>query len=1424
MNSGHKLIKIFVSCPTDVGQEKDVIKKACEAVNTSLTFSGCSISFMVQEWQQIIGPMGIMPQNTIDETINEYDIYVGILWKRFGTSLNEVNPATGRVYGSGTEKEFYDAYERYKTNSDSVKMYFFCKEATFQNPTLIELEQYRKVQEFIELIRHTGWVNRFKDSSDFTKIITHLLFEISIRLCLDMHNSIKKEILIAETTTSSPAIQTMLNGLIAGVKLTPTYIERTLTDSLEREDLFKFESKRIKLNQIVSFERTLVVLGDAGSGKSTELQHLAHFYNNADTPLVPVYRSLREYNNEDIESFLPDDWRTINEEVLLIILDGLDEVQPEYFASAANKISSFSEKFRFAKIVVSCRINFYEIPGESTSGTLPGFRCYFLNDLTQSDVEYFIERESLESSVFLNEVIGNEELAELTNKPLFLSSLVSLYRDGGLINLNRTQIYEHFVRLSFILDESSFKQNTESREAKIKVLERIALSMEATGKNILTEPELLRIIGKRQKLNLIKQTSAFRKEGKLWRFEHKSIQEYFSARVLALLSVDKIKSLIAFPPNQERVKPNWVNTLSLLISIGDKHNIVDPIVDWLIDNDPEVIVKFEIDRIPLKTRIWIVTSIFNDYKQKKIRIVSNKFSDKDLARFAFSEEMQKFLINELRDPNNGSITKYNALNILSEYKDSLYPTLAADLKDVLISQITSHSTDHYYTYTVLEIISSFRFNDVPTVAKIIDIIGKSKNQYVRSGLYSLILSAELVNEYIDFFIEGAGIQFDPGDATERSDVSFYDESLGIVKGLSRASSLDSIKKVTELFSNRHFRLEFMDSETGGIINGIVDNAVHLFKKDVAVFDVILWFFKFFGLPSQKNYADLIARFFTETQTNESAFFLLLKDRVLPEFEKDGLLALLINKQIIDKIIEEYLHRNFTNDELQNIYSKIILWRTESVKPELRAYYENAITNATSLKLVKPKVIDYHELTVKRNQESFDALFDSVQFVEVLRAIFASLGRAEVGFSELYELNKNKQFIEDVFPQSVVNLLRRLTRSGAKVTFQQTVDFLKTDGFMNFLIDEIYGHLKNYSTIKVTELQKEFVEGWVNEKFKVADIENAITVTTSDFGGLTFDYSVKLMWYFIQKFGIELYEAKMLDFTLMDDFEPQNQFEQKEPFKYLEQLFDKEVVVSAVIKNLDQSDKLANVIWENNAAYAISNSLEQSYRFIISELKNQNRTDHSRAAVLRAFYQKTQDNAVLFDILHALNSDGLIWTIIEILIKNKVNEAPLIHYLEAKIGTSSSFENGLFIAKYLLMLNREKGFYFYAKYILEKATPDDFSFPTRIYSLGKFNNLELLPTALELLRLSLTKRFRSHRFNDLERMVLDMVSNLAMWSKENLETVKAELFDFKDEYEESLQNLDFIYLYVKNLEENFYVNQSKELTIDDAVKELESLSL
>jgi septum formation protein len=164
------LLRIFVSCPGDVAEEREVLKQVIEEINrVEGPVYGVRLELWI--WTQNVTPrIGPPPQRIIDDQCPSYDIYLGIMAHRFGS------PTDG--YGSGTEKELRDALSLWTQVGDPwILFYFSDAPLGSRNPT--DVKQYLQVCNFREECQKQGIISEYSqvrgDSSGFfEKVHEHL--------------------------------------------------------------------------------------------------------------------------------------------------------------------------------------------------------------------------------------------------------------------------------------------------------------------------------------------------------------------------------------------------------------------------------------------------------------------------------------------------------------------------------------------------------------------------------------------------------------------------------------------------------------------------------------------------------------------------------------------------------------------------------------------------------------------------------------------------------------------------------------------------------------------------------------------------------------------------------------------------------------------------------------------------------------------------------------------------------------------------------------------------------------------------------------------------------------------------------------------------------------------------------------------------
>ncbi|MCE7700159.1 MAG: DUF4062 domain-containing protein [Methanobacterium paludis] len=115
-------ITIFVASPKDVVEERESLEEIIKEMNAIWNKQSLGMRLNLVRWETSIHPdMGTDAQSVINDQIDDYDIFIGIMWKSFGTP-------TGRA-GSGTVEEFENAYQKYKENPNKIKIMFYFNDA-----------------------------------------------------------------------------------------------------------------------------------------------------------------------------------------------------------------------------------------------------------------------------------------------------------------------------------------------------------------------------------------------------------------------------------------------------------------------------------------------------------------------------------------------------------------------------------------------------------------------------------------------------------------------------------------------------------------------------------------------------------------------------------------------------------------------------------------------------------------------------------------------------------------------------------------------------------------------------------------------------------------------------------------------------------------------------------------------------------------------------------------------------------------------------------------------------------------------------------------------------------------------------------------------------------------------------------------------
>jgi hypothetical protein len=143
-----KKMRVFAASPSDVNEERDCLSKVVEELNRTLGRERNIVLELVR-WETHVAPDMGRPQAVVSRQVGPFDIFVGIMWKRFGTP-------TG-VADSGTQEEFDTAFGYWKVTRRPRIMFYF-NQASYTLRTPQEADQVRRVLEFRASLQKQGLV------------------------------------------------------------------------------------------------------------------------------------------------------------------------------------------------------------------------------------------------------------------------------------------------------------------------------------------------------------------------------------------------------------------------------------------------------------------------------------------------------------------------------------------------------------------------------------------------------------------------------------------------------------------------------------------------------------------------------------------------------------------------------------------------------------------------------------------------------------------------------------------------------------------------------------------------------------------------------------------------------------------------------------------------------------------------------------------------------------------------------------------------------------------------------------------------------------------------------------------------------------------------------------------------------------------
>ncbi|MBN2090984.1 SUMF1/EgtB/PvdO family nonheme iron enzyme [candidate division KSB1 bacterium] len=505
---------------------------------------------------EYLGALDKEPVEACLEMVEQCDLFIGLYAWRYGY-VPDNSPF------SITELEY-----RHAIKLEKPRIFYLIDEEFPWNPKYTE--KGKPLEDFKHLIDKERVRDTFKDPQDLKYKVSR---DIS-KWILDNRPDLKKD--SPKPPGENPekqyrsAIATKYATLaMLGFKRTfdmdDIYIPLTMHLDPEyckagrKPDLLeKFHDRWLKAEDLLNFpEKTAVVLGEPGMGKTTMLHYLARHEGKSEKGLFPIFLKLADFSKtrESLETALLNAVsNSVSGEAMqtgvkqafqtnkaLILLDGMDEVRRDEYNSVTDRIRAFVSGHQNCRVIITSRKAGFQ------SNELP-YQLFEVDRLPLAEIKKYVDKWFGAQTDLGNRLTAciqkNQRINDLAENPFLLSIICLIYEKDKDLPRRRIELYEKCtVTLLTLFDEKQVpKVNVFTRQTKERALENLACHFFGKGVDDFPYTELIDQIsltfkelesagnGDHLLREICENSGLLQKSDDRYFFVHRTFYEYYVAR------------------------------------------------------------------------------------------------------------------------------------------------------------------------------------------------------------------------------------------------------------------------------------------------------------------------------------------------------------------------------------------------------------------------------------------------------------------------------------------------------------------------------------------------------------------------------------------------------------------------------------------------------------------------------------------------------------------------------------------------------------------------------------------------------------------------------------------------------------------------------------------------------------------------------
>lgn len=923
------------------------------------------------------------------------------------------------------------------------------------------------------------------------------------------------------------------------------YISRQLTacENGYTNGFNAFGRPKQSLTDICLSMSYVLLIADAGLGKSTELKNLACAVATNLRHVRPVFLSLRDYSGGPLKAFIDTTWpqyRTLNPAQFLLILDGFDELKND--SDFKQALKQYIREQAESHICISMRSNFYRPADE----VFTDFAVFRLEELSAAQIIAELERRRISVPHFLAEC-EHRQLDNLLKSPFYLNELCSLYQMKGELPVARwimAEIIQRHIQKDIRKYEYAKKLDDHIHETRT-ALTRLAVSMQLLHCSRLEEDQYQSLFSAEER-ELLRYSGLTVSTVHGHEFLHNIFREYLTAEYLSELPTEEVISLITIP-GLKKLDIAWVNTVGFALQLREDRGLFD----WITEIEPLMLVRLEKDRVLNEKRFEILKKTVEQITRDRIWPDYQICTVSQLAAFSQSERSLTYLLEIIAEPPHIWTLGF-CLSVLAEYTE-LYGR-ADIVREALITCFKRDDLSRTVSAVAIETIASLGLQTDVVTEELKAVFFSIKSARVRFAVYSYLAKAHLINGNVDFLLKA--ISYIRGGSAVPDPVSNEEQKL--MECLAEVDSPEAVHCVLQW--------AFTAEQTGkGLSRSaaatILATAAGMFERgEDWLFDDVLRFQTDYTVTIGLTYGPEIISFFEKTNTLERA----LRELVCTPSE-DRLF-------LVEKLLK-------ARPRLFDCF--FALYRQGEMDEELFADYarqcQDSVVFERCVGQIKEKTgetipepaprPDYEKLKAADKQRFFNALFDEELAESLLTELLDFCGNKEIRIGELRHVHLRRF----MFPTGSSHLWYAIIGSGLDESLQ-VKDFFRLVDRKRFTLHHAI-RLLTEGGVSVSEGQIKWLREAYEKFEKDVDPHTAYCETE---GGAT--YSLDLDYYLCLKRLFSWPSPGVFMLGLLEVpyycIVQEQSYDLQEKYAVLEKELDKETIIARIVELLQTERRIA----------------------------------------------------------------------------------------------------------------------------------------------------------------------------------------------------------------------------------------------------------